>query len=512
MARGSVRGIKSLAIAPFSAHPSKGDAGWRAREAASYNSPAARERLEEGRSVTTSVQRVVRGLLGGVIGIALLAPLAVEPAAAQSRPNLVRDAETEALIQDYLRPIYKAAGLRATSVELYLVNNPSFNAFVAAGDKIFVNTGAIIDSKTPNELIGVLAHETGHLAGNHQIQLRQQLETAKTMAMIGSVVGMGAAIAGAASGSGDAARAGGGIAMGSNELIRRGLLAYQRSEEMAADRLALTYLDKSGQSAKGMITTFQRFADNTLFSSQGANPYLQSHPMPNERIDLIENAAKKSKFYNTKDSPELQARHDMVRAKLSAFSEDSMLVMRRYPPSDTSMPARYARAILAYRTGNSRAAIDQVGALIKSRPNFPYFYELQGQVLLESGRAKEAVAPLRKAVAAAPKSGLLRIMLGQALVEVGDPKSVDEAVKNLTIGLQTDPDMPIGHRTLARAYALRGDVAMADLATAQGEFAEGRYKEAKSRARRVQKQFKEGSPAWLRADDILSYTPPSKTN
>ncbi|WP_245557291.1 M48 family metalloprotease [Kaistia granuli] len=457
-----------------------------------------------------SAQRIMRGLMGGVVGAVLLAPMASGPVAAQSRPALVRDAETEALIQDYLKPIFKAAGLRSSSIELYLVNSPAFNAFVASGDKIFVNTGAIIDSQTPNELIGVLAHETGHLAGNHQIQLRQQLETARTMAMIGSVVGMGAAIAGAASGSGDAARAGGGIAMGSGELVRRGLLAYQRSEEMAADRSALTYLDKSGQSAKGMIRTFERFSDNTLFSSRGANPYLQSHPLPNERIDLIQGAAKKSKFYNTKDSPELQARHDMVRAKLSAFSEDSMLVMRRYPPSDTSMPARYARAILAYRTGNSRNALDQISSLIKSRPNFPYFYELQGQVLLESGRAKEAVAPLRKAVAAAPKSGLLRIMLGQALVELGDKKSIDEAVKNLTIGLQTDPDMPIGYRSLARAYAMRGDVAMADLATAQGEFAEGKFKEAKARAKRAQGQFKTGSPAWLRADDIVSYAPPAK--
>ncbi|ODT13763.1 MAG: peptidase [Kaistia sp. SCN 65-12] len=458
-----------------------------------------------------SAQRVVRGLLGSVVGAAFMASLASVPAVAQSRPSLVRDAETEALIQDYLRPIFKAAGLRASSVELYLVNSPDFNAFVASGEKIFVNTGAIIDSKTPNELIGVLAHETGHLAGNHQIQLRQQLETARTMAMIGSVVGMGAAIAGAASGSGDAARAGGGIAMGSGELVRRGLLAYQRSEEMAADRSALTYLDKTGQSAKGMITTFERFADNTLFSSRGSNPYLRSHPLPTERIDLIQAAAKKSKFYNTKDSPELQARHDMVRAKLSAFSEDPMLVMRRYPPGDTSMPARYARAILAYRTGNSRNALDQTAALVRSRPNNPYFHELQGQVLLESGRAKEAVAPLRKAVAAAPKSGLLRIMLGQALVEVGDKKSIDEAVKNLTIGLQSDPDMPIGYRSLARAYAMRGEVAMADLATAQGEFAEGKFASAKSRAKRAQSQFKTGSPAWLRADDIVSYTPPPKS-
>jgi predicted Zn-dependent protease len=461
--------------------------------------------------VINSVLRAMRGLVIGAVGTACVMPLGGAPAFAQSRPSLVRDAETEALIQDYLTPIFKAAGLRASSVELYLVNSPAFNAFVASGEKIFVNTGAIIESQTPNELIGVLAHETGHLAGNHQIQLRQQLETARTMAMIGSVVGMGAAIAGAASGSGDAARAGGGIAMGSGELVRRGLLAYQRSEEMAADRSALAYLDKTGQSAKGMITTFERFADTTLFSSRGSNPYLRSHPLPTERIDLIQADARKSKFYNTKDKAELQARHDLVRAKLSAFSEDTMLVTRRYPPSDTSMPARYARAILAYKTGNSRGALDQVSALIKSRPNYPYFHELQGQILLESGRAKEAVPPLRKAVAAAPKSGLLRIMLGQALVELGDKKSVDEAVKNLTIGLQTDPDMPIGYRSLARAYALRGEVAMADLATAQGEFAEGKFASAKSRAKRAQGQFKEGSPAWLRADDIVSYTPPPKS-
>ncbi|MCX5515201.1 peptidase [Kaistia algarum] len=447
-------------------------------------------------------------------GLALVSVVAAtlggaETASAQRGPSIIRDAETETLIQDYIRPIFKVAGIRSTSVELFLVDDPSFNAFVASGQKLVINTGAIIDSKTPNELIGVLAHETGHLAGGHQIQLRQQLETAQRLAMIGGLAGIGAAMAGAAMGSPDAARAGGGIAAGVGEAARRSLLAYQRSEEMAADQSALNYLQKTGQSAKGMMRTFERFIDNTLFSARRANPFLQTHPMPVERLDMITRSAKASPYFNVKDSAALQLRHDMVRAKLAAFTEDAGQVMRRYPPDDVSMPARYARVISAYRNSNSKTALTLLDAMLKDQPKNPYFWELEGQILLESGRGREAIAPLQKAVSLAPKSGLLRIMLGQTLVEAGDPKSIDEAIKNLTVGLQQDPDVGIGYRSLARAYAMRGEIPMADLATAQGEFAEGNYKAAKTHAARAQAAFKRGSPPWIRADDILSFQPPT---
>ena len=455
------------------------------------------------------LQGVARGLLAAAAGASMLSTACLSPAIAQSadRRNFIRDAETEALIQDYIQPIFKAAGVRSSSVQLFLVEDPSFNAFVASGQKLVVNTGAIIDSKTPNELIGVLAHETGHLAGDHQAKLREQVDRANTLATIGALAGIGAAIAGSATGSGDAARAGGGIVAGSSEAARRSLLGYQRSEEMAADQSALVYLKKSGQSAKGMLTTFNRFADNTLFSSRGVNPYLQSHPMPRERIDLIEREAKASPYYNTKDSAALQARHNMVRAKLVGFTGDTDTIMRRYPPNDTSLPAQYARAIAAYRNGNSQGGLTMLDSLLRAQPKNPYFWELQGQIQLENGRAGLAVPGLRKAVALAPRSGLLKIMLGQALVESGDPKSVNEAVKNLTIGLRDDPDVPIGYRSLARAYAMRGEIPMADLATAQGEFAAGNYAAAKAHAARAQGALKRGSPAWLRADDIVSYTP-----
>ncbi len=454
------------------------------------------------------IGRILGGAARALVALAIGAG-AMLPAFAQSSQNrsFIRDAETEALIQDYIRPIFKAAGIRSDSVELFLVDDPAFNAFVASGQKMVINTGAIIDSKTPNELIGVLAHETGHLAGDHQSQLREQADRANQMATLGALAGIGAAIAGSASGSGDAAQAGGGIVAGASEIARRSMLGYQRSAEMAADQSALNYLKASGQSARGMLTTFHRFADDTLFAARTANPYLQSHPMPRERIDMIERQAKASPFYSTKDPAALQARHDMVRAKLVGFTGSTEMVMRRYPPSDGSLPAQYARAIAAYRNGNAAGGLAMLDGLLRAQPRNPYFWELQGQIQLENGRAGLAVPPLRKAVALAPRSGLLRIMLGQSLIESGDPKLVDEAVKNLTIGLQSDPDVPIGYRSLARAYAMRGDIPMADLATAQGEFAAGNYEAAKKHAARAQSALKRGSPAWLRADDIVSYTP-----
>ena len=256
-----------------------------------------------------------------------------------------------------------------------------------------------------------------------------------------------------------------------------------------------------------MLATMKRLADQNLLLSQQVNPYLQSHPLPRERVVQLEALVAKSQFTNAKDSPELQRRHDLVRAKLIGFTWATDRVMRRYPISDTSLAARYARAIVAYRTGKPGPAQQQIDALIKASPDDPYFYELKGQALLETGSPKLAVAPLRKAVALAPGSSILKILLGQALIANDEPAYADETIKLLSFAVQDEPDMGVGYRALARAYALKNDIPMAQLATAQGLFVEGAYAEAKAQATRAQAKLKRGSPAWLRADDIVSYKP-----
>jgi predicted Zn-dependent protease len=319
--------------------------------------------------------------------------------------SIVRDAETEELLRDYSGPIFRAAAINARATKIILVNDRSFNAFVANGQKIFMNVGALMDADTPNEVIGVMAHEAGHIAGGHLARLREQMANAQILSVAGMLLGAGAAVGAATSGGrvGNAGTGAGGIFGGSQELVRRNLLSYQRSEEQAADQSAIRYLAATGQSPNGMLITFRRFADSGLFRTRSVDPYLVSHPLPDERVAQLETLARQSPHFNAKDPPALQQRHDLMRAKLFGFVERPETVLRRYPPHNASVPARYARAVVAYKGGRSGEALSLVEGLIQGQPNYAYFHELKGQALLESGRAREAIAPLAPRRVARPE-------------------------------------------------------------------------------------------------------------
>jgi predicted Zn-dependent protease len=445
-------------------------------------------------------------IISAGLGLSLAAGSAAPPAWADGVP-IVRDAETEALLADYLRPIVKVAGVPMPKI--HVVPSDAFNAFVSDNNNLFVNTGAIIQAETPNELIGILAHETGHIVDQDTARFAQQVADTKTAMLIATLIGVGAAAAGAATGSPDAGQAATGIFSATPGVAERSLLTFRRDQESGADRNAIKFLNATHQSSAGMLAVMKRLADQALLLSQQANPYLQTHPLPRERVTQIGDLMAGSPYTNVKDPPELQQRHDLVRAKLVGFTWTADKVLRRYPIKDQSLAAKYARAILAYRTGKPGPAQQQIDALIKASPNDPYFYELKGQSLLETGSVAPAVAAFRKAVALAPSAStnILKILLGQALIAENNPAVADEVIALLTVALQKEPDMGIGYRSLARAYAMKGDEPMAQLATAQGLFADGNYDDARIQAVRAQAKLKKGTPAWLRADDIASYKP-----
>lgn len=415
---------------------------------------------------------------------------------------VIRDTEIEQLLRDYTQPILKSAGLTNQNVKVVIINDQSFNAFVMDGKRIFVNTGALMESQTPNQIIGVLAHETGHIAGGHLARLRDELANAQTMAIIGMLLGVGAMVAGGANSG--AAQAGAAAIAGSQQAALRTVLSYQRSQEEQADRAAVKFLNATGQSSKGMYETFKRFADQAMFTSRRVDPYAQSHPMPTERAGALAEIAGVNKYWDKKDPAELQLRHDMMRAKLSGFMEQPATIARRYPQSDTSLPARYARAISAYRFGNLQSAIQQIDALIATQPGNPYFHELKGQALLESGRGKEAVEPLRRALQLAPNAPLIQIMLAQALISTNNTAYAGEAITLLRNALAREPETPAGYQHLAMAYGRKGDLAQADLASAQAAFYRGDIKTARELAARAKTRLAIGSPGWIKADDIVA--------
>jgi predicted Zn-dependent protease len=432
------------------------------------------------------------------------------PAPAQERgPPVLRDTESEQLLRDYTRPILRAAGMEKQNIQMVIINESAFNAFVADGRRIFVNYGAMMQSETPNQIIGVLAHETGHLAGGHLSKLREQLAQAQTQMIIAMLLGAGAMVAGARSGnSGSGLSNAGAAAMSApQEVIRRTLLSYVRQQEENADRAGVKFLTTTGQSAKGMYETFKRFTNESLFAARGADPYLQSHPMPAERVAALEELARSSPYWEKKDDPALQLRHDMVRAKISAFMERQDTVYRRYPLGTETLPARYAHAIATYRHGDLRSALGQIDGLIQLQPNNPYFHELRGQALLEGGKPAEAIAPLRKAVQLSNNAPLIEMLLGQALVATNNNAYTDEAIAILRAAVARETEAPIGYTQLAMAYGRKGDFAQADLASAQAAYLRGDNKTARDLASRAKTRFAIGTPGWVKADDIVSAKP-----
>lgn len=454
--------------------------------------------------------RFVSAGCAAAIAAAAIFPNSAQAQTSERRGPFVRDAEIEALIRDYAKPIFKVAGLSSQGIKIHLINDTNFNAFVVDGQNMFIHIGALMKSDTPNQLIGVIAHETGHIAGGHLARLRNQMSKARSGMLMLQALAIAAIAAGAVvdTGSNDLSEIGAAVLYGGQSLVQRSILAYRRAEESAADQAAVSYLNATRQSIRGMLKTFELFASQILTSSN-VNPYLQSHPIPRQRIAQLRELARSSAYYDNKDSPELQLRHDMARAKLFGFIELPSTVFNRYR-NDTSLPARYARAIAQHHNGNLSKAISGLDYLIAKQPNNPYLLETKGQFLHEKGKSKEALAPLRKAVALNPRAGLIRILLAQALLNAGNKKDVDEAIGHLKKAISRDRTYPSGYRFLADAYYRKGRDAEAKLATAHRYLYLGLIPDAKKQASWAKKGLPRGSVGWVQADDILVFQPPRR--
>ena len=379
-------------------------------------------------------------LFSSLASIGLLMMSIARPALAEN--NLIRDAEIEGLMRLYSRPIFKAAGINPDAVKVYLIADPKINAFVAGGQRIFINTGLISRSDTPNEVIGVLAHESGHIAGGHLAKMNSELEHASTERLVGMLIGVAAIAGGAAAGNPDAARAGQGVILGSAGLAQRGFLSYQRGMEATADQSALKYLAATGQSAKGMLSLFNVLANESLASTSKADPYLFSHPMPLDRIRNLENAVKASPYYQKTDDPALLLRHKLAQAKLSGFIDSAQVVFQHYPSSNTSLPARYARAIAMFRRGDLKNALPVIDSLTQELPQDPYFWELKAQAYLENNHPELGLPAIKKARALLPNNGLLMVLEAQILLGNETATHADEALAVLRLAKKTEADMP----------------------------------------------------------------------
>lgn len=458
-----------------------------------------------------SASRDVRAIGSALIFSFVLGATGADHAAAQGLP-LIRDSEIEALLSDYAKPVFRAAGIGAGRVTVRIVRNDAFNAFVLDGANVFMHTGTLMQANSPNEVIGVIAHETGHIAGGHMASLRARIAKDQTRALLMQVIGIGAMVLGGVAG-GDSGRetlAGGQAVMqGGQDVIMRGLLSERRSQESAADQAGLKYLNATKQSGQGMLTTFERFQQQEYVSDQYKDPFVRSHPVATDRLARLRELVSASPFKEQPDSPALQQRHDLMRAKLAGYLERPGNVYNRYPASDKSLPARYARAIGRFFQGGSgalEAALTEVDALIKENPGNAYFWEVKGDLSMRSGKMKEAIPHLRQALKLAPESPLMRVELATALQADPSSEKLTESVELLRKALVEDQN-PQAYRMLANAYYKQQKGPEADAMIAQAYFLDGDLKQSQIFAKRAALKLRQGSPEWIKNDDIINFKP-----
>ena len=434
--------------------------------------------------------RVIRILALAVA--AIVGPLA---AAQAQRIPVVRDAEIETSIHRMLTPIFRAAGLNPEAVSVFLVRDDGVNAFVAGGQNIFVNTGLIIEARSADELMGVLAHETGHIAGGHLVRGQEMMERSKLIATIGSLLG---AAAGAAAGRGDAAMAG---AFTAQDMVRQNMVNFTRGIESSADQAGLRFLAQAGIPADGMLSFLKRMQDAELAHPRGSD-YSRTHPLTADRIEAVQEAVDKSALRGGPVPPGYDDQFARMRAKLIGFTQPET-VGRVYPASDTSLPAQYARAIGAYRRNVFADALGRTDALIKAEPRNPYFLELRGQILLETGRLAEARPYYERALALLPGEPQLLIPLAQTKIDRGSDAELRSAIRDLERA-SVDPEttLPIVWRLLGTAYGKTGDMGKASLALAEDNLARGDLPNARAQVARALQLLPRGSPGWRRAQDL----------
>ncbi|MBV8193189.1 MAG: M48 family metallopeptidase [Alphaproteobacteria bacterium] len=438
------------------------------------------------------------------VALLVLAPVRAASAQQGQRLNLIRDAEIENGIRTMVVPIWKAAGLDPNAVEIMIVQDNTLNAFVAGGQRIFINTGLIMRTETPNQLIGVLAHESGHIAGGHLARMQEELRNLTTLQILEMILG-GAAMAGAAA-SGPGTGRGTGTGVGGNSAPHSllALLRYTQTQESSADQAAITFLQRTQQSPKGAAQFLRILERDERMQIGQRDPYLTTHPLTPERIASFEEAAARSPYANVPDKPEYLAIHHRIVAKLMGYiTPDSTLA--HFAEADRSIPARYARAIAWYRKGALGSALLGIEGLIKENPNDPYFHEARGQMLYENGRAAEAVASYRRAVQLLPSSAVIKIDFARTLLATNNADNDREAVRNLELASQQEPDTWELWRMMAEGYSRLNNPGMTSLARAEMALLRGQRSEAQAHADAATRQLQSGTPAWQRAQDIKAY-------
>ena len=422
-------------------------------------------------------------------------PLYSELALAQGF-GLIRDTEIENTIQAYADPIIAVAGVSPDTITIRIINDDSLNAFATTGGRMFLNTGTLMRATNSSEVIGVIAHEMGHIMGGHFITFADQMESALRTTLLTTLLGVAA---GVATGNSDLGMA---VALGGQGTAQRQILAFNRGQESSADQFALKALEESSLSAEGLYSFFQQIEGQELLITDRQDPYIRTHPLTRNRMASIRAHIDQSPYSDVPPDPQLEERHQRMVAKLYSFLKPQHLTLGKYPESDSSLPARYARSVAYYRRGQLDRSVPLIDGLIEERPDDPYFWELKGQMLFENGRLPEAIEAYKESIRLLPFEPLILVAMAHAMVESGDPTYVEETQNALRIALQEDPQDVFAWDLSAKSYSIHNQQGLSAYAAAERALLLGQFGDVVRYSMKAEAELVTGTPVWVRLQDI----------
>ena len=423
--------------------------------------------------------------------------------AASAQASTIRDTEIENTLRYYVKPIFDVAGLDINTVKIYLVNDPRLNAFVSGGQQMFFNTGLLMAADNAEQVIGVMAHETGHITGGHLSQFEEGIRNAQARSIATLLLSIPIAIA---TGRGEIVQAG---KAAGDHIANRSFLKFTRSMEQAADQAAVEFLDGAGISAEGMLEFFDKLKKNEAIYSASQNPYTRSHPLTTDRIAFVDHHVQISRFSENRLPDIYTVLHERMRAKLVGYflAEE---VDRYYEPSDMSVYARYARVYSLMQRHKTEEALATVDSLIAESPKDPYFIEVKGDILFHAGRIEESIPYYEQALEILDWASLIRQSAARAHIEASNDAAtvakseehLNKAILHLEQAMRYDPDSAFAWQLMGTAYYRLGNEPKSTLAQAQNAMLRRDLQQAKGLALKAMKLLPKGSPDWLRAQDI----------
>ncbi len=440
--------------------------------------------------------RAITALACTVFGVLVIGTGTSSPAQDFSVGTVLDDTEIGITLQAYAKPLMEAGGLAPGSIAIRMVVDDSINAFATQGNNIYFHTGLLLRAKNSNEVIGVMAHEIGHIAAGHVVMVSSDMAAPNAISLLATLLGVAVGIA---SGNPEAGMA---VMMGGQRAALGSFLSFSRGQEARADQFAIRVLNESHQSTKGLHDFFDRLKGEELLVTDNGDPYLRSHPMNRERMSSIEGTMQTSPYTNTPLDPELERQHKRMLAKLFAFLKPQITTLQRYPVSDHSVEGRYARAIAYYRRGQFDKAFPEVESLLAEMPKDPFFWQIKGDMNLSRSKIEDAIVAYRESLKYLPDAPEILSALAHAAVESGKPEYAAEAQAALKHALTLDPENPGAWDMLARSYAQNNEAGLSAYAAAERAILLGQFGDVARYSMTAEKLLEKDTPTWYRLQDI----------